>query len=122
MSRGRASSKLLGIVALSSVGSVALALAFGRNRKVPPPSSDPSAPVPSQPAPVVPAAADAVAAAAAAAQSASQATSDFDRGIVAGLDGTVPGTLESYDLLRRWALSDTAKVMATLKRYQTTYG
>ena len=48
-------------------------------------------------------------------------TAEFDRGIVAGLDGTLHGTLESYDFLRSWTLARPAEVVQSLKRYQASY-
>ena len=48
-------------------------------------------------------------------------TAEFDRWVVAGLDGTLHGTLESYDFLRSWTLARPAEVVQSLKRYQAAY-
>lgn len=50
-----------------------------------------------------------------------QSMADFDRGIVAGLESTLSGTLESYDFLRAWVLKKPEEVAASQKAWLNTY-
>lgn len=45
----------------------------------------------------------------------------LDRNIVLLLDRTVPGTLQSFDLLREWVIKDGAAVAGTARIYQQRY-
>ena len=122
MGRVRASGAVAGFVALSGLSTVAVAILLRPRRAIASEASPaPGGTLPPQPVARSEAIASDAPAAAPVEADRAAVTAEFDRGIVAGLDGTLHGTLESYDFLRSWTLARPAEVVQSLKRYQAAY-